>query len=102
MGEYFLDQFSLLHFAAGVVLYFWNIPIFWAIAIHVAFEWWENTTFGIDMINNVRVWPGGKPKADSPLNIAGDNVAFIAGYGAAYGLDYVGAKNGWYTGHLGE
>lgn len=102
MGEYFLDQYSFLHFAVGVVLYFWNIPIFWATLVHAAFEWFENTAFGIDLINNVGAWPGGKPKADSFVNIVGDNVAFVAGFTAAYGLDYVGAKQGWYMGHLVE
>lgn len=25
MGEYLLDQYSLLHFAVGIIFYYWNV-----------------------------------------------------------------------------
>ena len=51
MGLNFADQYSLLHFAVGVVLYFWNIPLSLAIILHTIFEIVENTKMGMKFIN---------------------------------------------------
>ena len=51
MGLHFADQYSLLHYAVGVVAYFWIIPFILTIIIHTIFEIIENTTFGMGIIN---------------------------------------------------
>ena len=96
MGVNFFDQYSLLHWATGVVVYFWGMP-FWAwFVLHFVFEILENTTFGMQFITNFPFWPGGKPFADSWLNIIGDNVFAILGWWCAFWIDEFGKKYKWY------
>ena len=105
MGLYFADQYSLLHLAVGIVMYYWNISFFNAFLIHFLFELGENTKIGMKLINNYFTqsllhWPGGKPKADSVINIMGDNIFFMIGWLVAYGLDQLGNSYGWYPLHI--
>ncbi len=89
MGLYFIDKFSLLHFATGIIAYFWHIPLIIWILIHATFEYIENTKTGIYINNNFfAFWPGGKHCADSFINsFLGDNFFAILGWIFAY---YVG------------
>lgn len=98
MGNQLFDQYSLLHYASGVVAYFWGLqPVTWFLT-HVGFEIAENTTVGMKFINkNLTWWPGGKPRADSLTNIVGDNLSAAAGYWSGYYLDNMGKKEGWYN-----
>ncbi len=97
MGQRFLDQYSLLHAAVGIVMYFWGFGFLSSFAIHTLFEIAENTKTGIHFINNtLTMWPGGKPKADSFQNNVGDTVAFVIGWIAANYLDSYGISKGWY------
>lgn len=90
MGGTLLDQYSLLHFATGVVAYFWGISFMTNLVLHTLFELIENTALGMWVINNVvRVWPGGKPHPDSTRNMLGDTAANIAGWLLAAWLDSV-------------
>ena len=97
MGNQILDQYSLLHFATGVVAYFWGVPaLFWFLG-HAAFELGENTEVGMKFINQTLTWwPGGKPRADSPINIVGDNIAAMCGWFTASYVDDFGKSRGWY------
>jgi hypothetical protein len=98
MGNQFLDQYSLLHYATGVLAYFWGIPAVPFFVAHVSFEAIENTTSGMKFINEtLTFWPGGKPKADSFSNIVGDNLSALLGYYCAYKLDETGKRNKWYS-----
>ena len=102
MGHQLFDQYSLLHFSVGVITYFWNIPFLYGFTIHFLFEILENTKHGIEFINTYIIepgyfgWPGGKHKADTILNIIGDNIFYAFGYFIAYILDYLGRINKWY------
>jgi hypothetical protein len=81
MGEKFIDKFSLLHFAVGIIFYYFNISLFNSIIIHTLFEIIENSKSGIIFINTkLKFWPGGKPKADTFINSIGDTVFFIFGW----------------------
>lgn len=101
MGKNFADQFSFLHFAVGVVFYFWGVPLIGWIALHILFELIENSNWGMKIINNWMVfWPGGKPYSDSALNMTGDTIFAILGWILAYYLDLYGNRVGWYSGHL--
>lgn len=91
MGTQLFDQYSLLHFASGVVAYFWGVPFIPWVIFHAIFEALENTVTGMRIINSFPVWPGGKSQADTPTNILGDNIASILGWLAAALLD-------WYMG----
>lgn len=87
MGARLFDQYSLLHFATGIVAYFWAVPLWMWLLVHVLFELAENTVAGMALINSFPMWPGGKSRADSTLNIIGDNVAAAAGWLGAAALD---------------
>lgn len=100
MGKQLFDQYTLLHFAVGIVAYFWNISLLNTFILHTLFELLENTTLGMKIINKFYFWPGGKPYADSFINSIGDTIAVIMGWYLAYILDHLGSKKGWYDSHL--
>jgi hypothetical protein len=102
MGVRFADQYSILHGAVGVVLYFWSVPFLLSLVLHTVFEVLENTKSGMSFINRYFVgsgpfqWPGGKEFADTPLNMFGDTVWFSLGWGVAYWLDALGTRYRWH------
>ena len=97
MGKYLLDQFTLLHFSVGVIVYFWGISLPSWILLHTLFEILENTKIGRNVINKyIKFWPGGKPKADSFINNIGDTIGGVIGWLVSYYLDREGNKRGWY------
>ena len=55
----------------------------------------------MDIINNyLKFWPGGKPFRDSFMNIIGDNIGAILGWGVAYYIDKLGSDMGYYNKHI--
>ncbi len=102
MGKYFADQYSLLHFAVGIVFYFWGISLPNLIIIHSLFEIIENTDFGMNIINTYfhGIWPGGKNESDYPINSIGDTCFVIIGWLVAYYIDSYGSKYGYYQKHI--
>ena len=72
MGIYFTDKFSLLHFSTGVIVYYWNISFLSWFIIHAIFEYTENTHSGMMLLNQFKLWPGGKEKRDTFINNIGD------------------------------
>ena len=101
MGKQLFDQYTYLHFAVGIVLYYWNFKLRDVILLHTIFELFENTPFGMNIINTyISIWPGGKPTADSFNNIVGDTIGFLLGWISAYYLDKIGSKYNWYFAHI--
>lgn len=97
MGYRFLDQYSLLHFAMGVVAYFLGIKLPIWIILNIIYEIIENTPSGIKLINKLSwFWPGGKKHPDSIINIIGDILSAVIGWYIAYQLDNIGKKYHWY------
>jgi hypothetical protein len=81
MGAQFVDAYSLLHFAVGVVVRHWSMPLWLFILLHILFELVENTKYGMHFINTyLTIWPGGKPAADSILNSVGDTIFSAIGW----------------------
>ena len=102
MGIYFTDQFSLLHFASGIIAFFWEISLFKWFLLHIIYEVVTNTRFGIYFINNYTFWPGGKLNYDTIHNIIGDQVWALIGWGFAYFIVsyfYHGSKTDTYLQH---
>ena len=100
MGEKLFDQYTYLHFAVGIVVYFFNISLINWIILHTLFEILENTKYGIKIINTyLTMWPGGKPKSDQIINRFGDTIGAIIGWVSAYYLDKMGNVWGWYIPH---
>jgi len=90
MGHLWFDQFSILHFATGVVAYFWGISLYVIMMIHILFELFENTTYGIWFIDEwVPFWPGGKSHPDSLLNCITDTLFTGVGWIISFWLDKV-------------
>ena len=101
MGLQLFDQYTYLHFATGIIVYFWNISFFQWIIIHSIFELLENTDIGVRTINQlISFWPGGKPYADGWMNQIGDTIGALLGWLSSYYLDQIGAENKWYEKHL--
>jgi hypothetical protein len=83
MGVYFTDKFSLLHLASGIVAQYWGISFMAWFILHVAFELIENTPTGMQVIRQIKTWPGGKLYADSLLNSLGDQFYACVGWALA-------------------
>ena len=97
MGTQLLDQHSLLHFAVGIIMYFFSVPFWVWNLLHLIFELIENTETGVHIINQyIKIWPGGKEYADSPLNCFGDLISGALGWLLAYWLDSYGTRVGWF------
>lgn len=105
MGFLLVDQYTLLHFAVGVIAYFWYFRFWTAFGLHLAFEIVENTPTGMAFLNKyfpkggLFRWPGDKVAPDSWLNFIGDTGAFVAGYIIAKVLDDASNRQGWYYKH---
>lgn len=102
MGTQFIDQYTILHMAVGIIAYFWSISLSNTIIIHTIFEIIENTSYGMSIINSqfAGIWPGGKPYADSVINSIGDTIGTALGWLIAYYLDKIGSELKWYDPHL--
>tara|TARA_B100001113_G_C20992262_1_gene571053 strand:+ start:434 stop:919 length:486 start_codon:yes stop_codon:yes gene_type:complete len=102
MGYQMFDQFTYLHFASGIVAYFWGVSLRLWFLVHTFFEIIENTNVGMKLINQyVKIWPGeGKPEADSAGNMIGDTISATLGWASAYFLDRLGYERGWYGLHI--
>lgn len=97
MGQQWADQYSLLHFASGVMAYFLGLTWTQWFVLHGVFELLENTRSGVHMINTyLTFWPGGKPEPDWWINMAGDQLFAMIGWMIAYGLDALGKRRHWY------
>ena len=80
MGTRFTDKYSLLHFATGIVVYYWNVSFPVWFVLHLLFEYAENTSIGMFHINRLPMWPGGKEDPDSLLNSLGDQAYASIGW----------------------
>lgn len=97
MGTQAVDQYSFLHFSAGVIAYFWNVPLIAWFIINLLFEAFENSAFGMGIIQKISFFPGGQSQADVPSNIVCDIIFCMLGWAAGYGVDYLGKKYKWYN-----
>ena len=78
----FLDRYSLLHFAVGLVAYFLGASFLQWFVIHGLFELLENTQAGMEFIHAHFnwFWPGGKEYADPWTNMLGDQTFAMLGW----------------------
>ena len=101
MGYQYFDQYTYLHFAVGIVVYFWNISLLNWVILHTIFEFLENSQMGLNIIDQYIVfWPGGKQKSDTIINSVGDTVGSVLGWLSAYYLDKLGNNYKWYALHI--
>jgi len=97
MGKLLFDQYTVLHFAVGIIAYFFGISLLMTIVLHILFEIIENTDEGVQFISTKLgwLWPGGKDYADSGINQIGDTIGTTVGWLFAYWLDGVGRRREW-------
>lgn len=101
MGINFIDQYSFLHFSVGAIIYFFNISFMKWNMLHILFEYFENTEYGIEIINKYFFfWPGGKYGPDTLINNYGDIIFGALGWLVSYLIDYYGNKYNLYPRHL--
>lgn len=92
-----MDQYSLLHFAVGIIAYFWGFSWQHTLLGHIAFEYLENTPWGIHFINRYfTYWPGGKPYADSLVNQTTDTIFTMIGWFISLKADELATENNLY------
>jgi hypothetical protein len=88
MSQVFTDEFSLLHFATGIIAQFMGLSLAQWFVIHATFEFLEDTRTGVRVINKLfgNIWPGGGKKVpDSFLNSElGDNFYAVIGWVFAF------------------
>ena len=97
------DQFFYLHFAVGIVVYFWGISLPVWLLIHTIYEIFEITPTGVKFIDTYfgKLWPGGGKHSPEPIiNGIGDTLGALLGWLSAYYLDRMGEKRGWYNKHI--
>lgn len=81
MGTKIIDQYSLLHFSVGVILYHWGFTFNTILILHILFEIVENTEYGMYIINNyITMWPGGKEHSDNIINSISDICFTLLGW----------------------
>jgi membrane glycosyltransferase len=97
MGSNIIDQYSLLHFAVGIVAYFWGVSWQLLLFLHILFELVENTPQGMRFITTYfTLWPGGKAKADSLVNSVSDNVMSLLGWFLSRYIDSLSSEHHLY------
>lgn len=97
MGQYFMDQYSFIHFCTGAIAHYLGISFWHWFILHILFEISENTAFAIDIIQKyLNWWPGGKFFFDHPINSIGDQVFAMLGWLVAYQLNKWGEENNWH------
>ena len=57
MGIHLIDQYSLLHFASGIIAYFAGVPFIAWVVMNFIFEAIENSGPGMSLINNITGLP---------------------------------------------
>lgn len=100
MGVLLFDQYTYLHFAVGVVAYYWGISLKNWFVIHIMFELLENTKTGVGFINKFSYWPGGKNYADTSINMLGDTIGAVLGWMSALLIDEIGRRSKYFQTHL--
>jgi hypothetical protein len=86
-GDALFSQYSLLHFAMGLIIFFTKVPLLLATLAYTAFLLVHHSEEGSRFMSKfVPMWPGGK-RSEDYLPILGDILAFDAGWLAASAAD---------------
>lgn len=85
MGKSILDKYSILHFSVGMIWRYIGFDLLSLVIIHTIFEIVENSKPGMNFINKYfKLWPGGKPHADSKINSISDIIISLLGWMIAH------------------
>lgn len=85
MGTQIFDGYTLSHVAFGILFYYFGVTFANSLLLHIMFELFENSKFGMYVMHNyITIWPGGKTSADSSINAISDTIYFAIGWIMAY------------------
>ena len=86
-NEPMFSQYSLIHIALGLIIYFIKIPLLLATLVYGSFLLVYNHAEGNRLVHKfVPMWPGCK-RTDEYLPILGDVISFNAGWLTASAVD---------------
>ena len=93
-----IDRNTYLHFAAGIIAYYWGFTLIEWIVVHILLDIFQRTEIGKKVTKFfLRIWPeSGDLTPESYLNILGDSTFTILGWCSAYLLDKLLQKAGLY------
>ena len=80
MGDLIFDGYSLLHIITGVILFLLGIDFKTTLILHLLFETIENSPWGISILQQIPIWPGGKDRPDDLINMLGDTISAGLGW----------------------
>ena len=89
MDQPLFDQYSLIHFAVGVLLFFARISFVLATLTHATISLLYNNETGYEAIRRFAFWWPGSKRPDSAFNIVGDNISFMSGWLFASAVDSI-------------
>lgn len=92
MGTNTFDTFSILHFASGIIAYYWGISLHIWIILNIIYEIFDNI-IALELIGSIKIWPGGKKYKDNLINSFSDVVFGVAGLVTVAMLDILIEKN---------
>ena len=92
------DRYTYLHFAAGIIAYYWGFTFVEWIVFHLFLDIFERTEFGKKVLQFfIRIWPGREQNVlESYYNVLGDSASAALGWGSAYLIDNMLQKAGLY------
>lgn len=101
MGHQIFDQFSSLHFAMGVIAYFFGLTFWQWFFLHLLFELIQNGSKYYGYINIDVGLPILQPPdttgPDHLINSLGDQTFAMTGWILAYYIDKLGKEYNWYN-----
>ncbi len=83
----FLDQYSLIHMAVGILFYFWKISFILSSLTQATFMLLNNSEAGNRILGKYAPQYPNARKQDSWLNMLGDNMSFNFGWLLASAVD---------------
>ena len=92
------DNYTYLHFAAGIIAYYWGFTLLEWTVFHLFLDIFERTDFGKKVLHFfIRIWPGRDDNLlESYYNVFGDSASAVLGWLSAYLLDIMLQKIGLY------
>ena len=93
-----VDRYTYLHFAAGIIAYYWGFTLIEWISVHIILDIFQRTELGKKVTKFIlRIWPESPDlSSESYLNILGDSTFTVLGWCSAYLLDKLLQKVGLY------
>ena len=93
-----IDRNTYLHFAAGIIAYYWGFTLIDWLILHILLDLFQRTKLGKKVTKIfARIWPEPSDlSSETYLNVLGDSAFAVLGWVSAYLLDKFLQKIGMY------